>query len=224
MLFRIAILTLTLTTGLVAAGCGADASLSPTGPSIGASSSRALASDIAASTTEAFAAEGKGEHGKVDADHGHKGTKGVKVTGAITSINTSARTFVVGTQKVSVPVTATIRHGSTTVAFADLKVGDHVQVRGTLNATAVLVASEVKVAGDDDDADKAELTGAVSALGSTACPTITFTVQAKQVSTTATTTFKGITCATVANGTVVEVEGTMQADGSVVATHVSLED
>lgn len=250
--FRISALTLTLTTGLIAAGCGSGTSLSPTGPSMETSSSVALTSDLLGDASEAAAAAGKGGHGRVDADHGSQGDKdkdknkegerdkgkGVEANGRITTIDAAARTLLVGTRQVSVPVTATIRHGSRSLAFADLAVGDHVQVKGTLNATAVLVASEVKVEQggkrpdddddtDDDDADddvdEMELTGAVSAVGGV-CPAATFTVGTTRVATTSTTTFRETTCAAIVNGTLVEVKGIAQADGSIVATRVSLED
>ncbi len=248
--FRISALTLTLTTGLIAAGCGSGTSLSPTGPSMETSSSVALTSDLLGDASEAAAAAGKGGHGRVDADHGSQGEKdkdkskegerdkgkGVEANGRIMTIDAAARTLLVGTRRVSVPVTATIRHGSTSLPFADLAVGDHVQVKGTLNATAVLVASEVKVeqggkrpdddADDDDtddDVDEMELTGAVSAVGGV-CPAATFTVGTTRVATTSTTTFRETTCAAIVNGTLVEVKGIPQADGSIVATRVSLED
>ena len=247
--FRIPALTLTLTAGLVAAGCGANASLSPTGPSIGTSSSGAVMSDVFAGASEASAPLDKGGHGRVDAERGYQGDKdkekekdkdkgrGVDVNGRITATDAIARTLLVGTHHVSVPVTATIRHGSQTLAFTALKVGNHVEVKGTLNATAVLVASEVKVEqggkddGEDNDLHAVELSGAVSALAGS-CPALTFTVgktvgttvETTKVATTATTTFRGITCAAIANATVVEVKGTRQADGSIVATRVSLED
>ena len=257
--FRIPALTLTLTAGLVAAGCGADASLSPTGPSIGTSSSGAVMSDVFAGASEASAPLDKGGHGRVDAERGYQGDKdkdkeeekekekekekdkdkgrGVDVNGRITAIDAIARTLLVGTHRVSVPMTATIRHGSRTLAFTALKVGDHVEVKGTLNATGVLVASEVKVEqggkddGEDNDLHAVELSGAVSALDGS-CPALTFTVgktvgmtvETTKVATTAATTFRGITCAAIANATVVEVKGTRQADGSVVATRVSVDD
>jgi len=60
----------------------------------------------------------------------------------------------------------------------------------------------------------------VSALGTTACPAISFTVRGTQISTTSSTRFDDITCAGVQNGVVVEVRGTRQTNGSIVATRV----
>jgi hypothetical protein len=160
-------------------------------------------------------------------DHG----RGVQVNGRITAIDVAARTITVGTSKVNVPLTAAIRHGNRSFTLADLAVGDHVQVKGTANE-GVLVASEVKVEqggeGDDDDDDEgstpsaAPLTGAVASLTGT-CPALTFNIGTTKVTTTATTTFSGVTCATIANATFVAVKGTKQADGSIVATSVSTE-
>ncbi len=301
--FRVFALALTLITGLIAAGCGADASLSPIGPSAGASSSGAVisgtvagAGGVASTMSDAggFTAQAagssikvtvsgtnitsntdsqgrftltgvpagdvtlqftgpgssatvtlagvspsdridikvtvNGNNGHVDSEHREHENKGVEANGAIAAIDAAARTLRIGTRQVSVPATATIRHGSRTLAFADLKVGDHIQVKGTMNGT-VLVATEVKVEqggddhGDDDKGgtrNEVELTGAVSAREGT-CPVTRLTVQTVRVATTATTTFNGVTCAAIANGTVVQVKGTRQTDGSVIATRVSRE-
>lgn len=250
--FRVAALTLTLTTGLITAGCGAGASLSPTGPSIGPSSSSAVTSDLVAFASETSAEPAKDGHGRVDADHGHRDDKnkeddkgkdgdkgkegdhdnGVEANGRITSITAATRILVIGTQQVSVPATATIRHGSQVLTFADLKVGDHVEVKGAFTTTTGLVASEVKVEGEGDDHDdaedgdlnEAEVSGAVSARGGTCPAALTFSVGTTKVTTTATTVFRRTTCEAVVNAAVVEVKGTRQTDGSIVATRVSLED
>jgi hypothetical protein len=70
-----------------------------------------------------------------------------------------------------------------------------------------------------------ELTGTASC--GTATPALTFKVgatalTATTVKTTTPTTFTDVTCATLANGARVEVEGTTQADGSITAASVEL--
>lgn len=157
-------------------------------------------------------------------DSEHRDHNGVDVNGRITSINASARTFQVGDKKVSVPTTATIRHGNTTFAFADLKVGDHVEVKGTQSGDT-FVADEVKVEqdGEDDDATEAAVSGTISGLsGTTTCPAVTFTVGTTKVTTSSSTTFIGVTCSALANGTKVDVKGAKQTDGSIAASRVSL--
>ncbi|HVZ21774.1 MAG TPA: DUF5666 domain-containing protein [Vicinamibacterales bacterium] len=67
----------------------------------------------------------------------------------VSALDTAAATFVVGTQRVHVPVTATIRHGDRVLALTDLRDGDHVEVRGTLSGST-LEAAEVKVEQEGD--------------------------------------------------------------------------
>jgi hypothetical protein len=119
-----------------------------------------------------------------------------------------------------------IRHGNRTFPIADIEVGDHIQARGTMDGTT-LVATEIKVEDtghDNDDVDEVELEGAVAGLSATAnCPVVTFTIGATNVTTSAATVFDDVTCATLANAAIVEVEGTKKADGSILATKVELE-
>lgn len=240
--FQVAALALTFTTGLVAAGCGANTSLSPTGPSAGPLAFGAVTSDliVSADANDAATAMDKGGHrgpgsaGSDDDEREGRGNRGVEVNGRITAIDTAARTLTIGTRQVSVPATATIRHGWRTLTLADLEIGDHVEIKGSITGTT-FVASEVKVEqggddeddeaedDDDDDANEVKLAGAVSARAGT-CPALTFTVQSKKVTTTAATTFREILCTAIADGSVVEVKGTLQTDGSVLARRVSLED
>jgi hypothetical protein len=93
-----------------------------------------------------------GNNARVDHENRHKDNNRVEANGRITAIDAAARTLTVGTKQVRIPATAVIRHGSRTLTFTDLHVGDHVQVKGKVDG-AVIVADEVKVeaAGDDDD-------------------------------------------------------------------------
>jgi len=238
--FRVAALTLTVSAGLIAAGCGASSTLSPTGPSAGAGITTGV---LASQDESAFTTERKGEdngkgddHGKGADEHGRGGeapqSRGVEVNGRITALDAATHIVTVGEKKVSVPVTVVIRHGSRTFAFADLQVGDHIQVKGSTNEAGIVVANEVKVEqggnpdrdndDEDDDVNRVEASGAVVTLTGT-CPALTFNILTAKITTTATTTFRGLTCAALANGDVVEVQGVKQADGSIVATRVSMD-
>jgi len=73
-----------------------------------------------------------------------------EVEGRITAVDAGQRTLKVGTTLVSVPATAIIRGGGKTMAFADLKVGQKVEVHGALDGTT-FKATEVKVDDEDDD-------------------------------------------------------------------------
>jgi hypothetical protein len=153
--------------------------------------------------------------------------------GRITAIDATAKTFQVSGMTVKVAATTTIRHGNKTVAFADLKVGDHVEVKGTKEGTT-LTASEIKVEsdndqGDDDDRDDdhkgtspTTVSGLISASTGT-CPAVTFTVSSAKITVNSATTYPGTTCADATkNGANVKVTGTKQTDGSILATSVAL--
>lgn len=152
--------------------------------------------------------------------------------GRITSINATAKSFEIPGLTVKITATTVIRHGGRTLQFTDLKVGDHVEARGTKDGT-VLTATEIKVeteAEDDDDEDdhagarQTELGGVIS-LSTGTCPSVTFTVQSTKVIVNKDTTFPHTSCADATkNGVKVEVKGTRQTDLSVLATRVSLDD
>jgi hypothetical protein len=173
----------------------------------------------------------------------------VTVNGRIASLNAVARTFVADGTTVSVPLTATIRHGSRDLLFTDLTVGAHVEVKGTWSGT-LFVATEVKAqqlgptvpddadededAGDagDDEEDQddsanehgqARLSGAVSGKTGT-CPAISFTVQGTTVTTDGDTRFRRVTCAALTAGASVDVMGTRLSNGSVLAKSVELDN
>ena len=173
-----------------------------------------------------------GNNARVDHENRHKDNNRVEANGRITAIDAAARTLTVATKQVRVPTASMIRHGSRTVAFADLHVGDHVEVKGKLDG-AVVVADEVKVEADDDDEDEdedddrneVELKGAIAGLSATtACPVVNFTVNTVKVTTSASTTFRGVACSALANDMKVEVKGTKQTGGSVTASRVSREN
>lgn len=76
---------------------------------------------------------------------------------------------------------------------------------------------------DNNDANEVELTGTVSGLGGS-CPAITFTIGGRSVTTTQTTSFE-LACASIGNGTKVEVKGTSPTpSGAVTATRVKKEN
>ncbi|OFW37751.1 MAG: hypothetical protein A3F70_02245 [Acidobacteria bacterium RIFCSPLOWO2_12_FULL_67_14] len=120
-----------------------------------------------------------------------------------------------------------IRHGHRRLTLADVHAGDHAQARGTYDG-AVLVATEVKVEDtghdNDDEDDETELKGTVASLTpSPACPSVTFTIGTTVVTTSSTTIYEGVTCATLANNLRVEVEGTLSGT-TLVAAKVELDD
>jgi hypothetical protein len=169
---------------------------------------------------------------KTSGGKGNGNGNGVDVNGRIDSINNAARTVSVNGTTVLVTSSTVIRHGNQTFAFSDLRVGDHIQVKGARNGSMV-TASEIKVEqggngddGDDDDnedVDRTQLRGTVSLLIGL-CPGLTMTVSGTQVVTNAATQFVDITCNTLRNDMRVVVDGIRRNDGSVLATKIDRED
>ena len=150
---------------------------------------------------------------------------------------------------VTVNADTAIRHGYRTLMMADIQVGDKVQVKGMATITeteTTFTATEIKVedmdhegddAADDDDVDDvddadadAKIEGTISGLTGT-CPALTFNVVSGTTTTTTTnvttndlTKFDDVLCTGLANDQIVEVKGTTQTDGSILATKVELED
>ena len=152
-----------------------------------------------------------------------------EVKGAISALTPApacpAVTFMIGSTKVTTSAATTFDDA----ACSALAGGNLVEVTGTtatdgsINATKV----EVQAGADEVKGTVFELTGAASC--GTATPALTFKVgatlaTATTVKTTTTTAFTGgtpvLTCATLANGANVEVEGTKQGDGSITAASV----
>ena len=175
-----------------------------------------------------------GNSAHLDSEHHNNG----EIEGSIASIDSTAKSFVVGKWTVKTADSTVIRHGSTTLQFKDLMKGDHVQVRGTKDGTTV-TATEIKVEqGGEDDNDnedndhdnnhQAEVDGKVSSLlnsNSNSCPGIAFMIGNTKVTADKDTTYgKNLSCNTIKNDLKVEVEGIRQNDGSVIAHKISLED
>lgn len=225
-------------------GCGDRNILqSPTGPSAALGSGTSLSGDAAggmatASSAEAFDTLAKGGipggrpadadepgRGKNPADAGHPGRgPDDKVVGFVSA--NFAHTLTVNGITVIAGAGAVIRHGNRVLTMSDIEVGDHIQARGTMEGTT-LVATEIKVedtGNDNGDVHGTELKGVVSGFsGAATCPAVTFMIGATKVTTSAATVFDDVTCATLLNGAIVEVEGAMQADGSILATMVEVE-
>jgi Domain of unknown function (DUF5666) len=176
-----------------------------------------------------------GNSAHVDSEH-HSAPDNNKreFQGRISSIDANAKSFQIPGLTVKTTATTIIRHGNKTMQFADLKVGDHIEARGTIEGTT-LTATEVKVereGEDDDDAEddhgdagrQAEVGGIISGSTGT-CPSVTFTVQSTKVTVNKDTAFPHTSCADATkNGAKVEVNGAKQTDGSILATRVSLDD
>lgn len=166
-----------------------------------------------------------GSSAHVDSEHHNNG----EISATIKSIDGTAKTFVAGDWTIKTTNSTVIRHGGTTLQFADLKVGNHVQVRGTRDGTNV-TATEIKVEqggegeDNDDDHNEGEVSGAVSGL-SGQCPAISFTVKGITVTTDNSTTYgRNTSCDAIKNDLKVEVAGTKKSATSILARRISLDD
>jgi len=166
-----------------------------------------------------------GNNAHVDSEHHNNG----EISASITSIDSGNKSFQAGNWTIKTSGSTVIRHGSKTVPFSDLKVGDHVQVRGTRDASTV-TATEIKVEqqgqggdNDDDNDHEAEVDGRVSGL-SNSCPGITFMIGNTKVTADQNTTYGRSSCSAIKNDLKVEVEGQRQNDGSVLARRISIDD
>ena len=138
----------------------------------------------------------------------------VSLEGPVTSVDAAAGTFVVLGQ--------TVTTNSLTVfedlTLATLAVDTRVEVSGFTGADGQLLASFVEL--DDDADEKAELRGEISNLDETAQ---TFTLRSQLIS-YADVSEWDLEGAELANGLLVEVEGTLNVDGTLVASKVEAED
>jgi hypothetical protein len=137
----------------------------------------------------------------------------VEVKGRISALDTAARTFVLGSLTVSYATAQLEDFPSGQPAD-----GDPVEVHGSIDGTGTLVATRVEredfTSGDDDD--DGDFEGLVTRFVS---PT-DFDVAGQRVTTSASTVFEGGTAADLALNVAVEVEGSFDASGVLVASEV----
>jgi len=160
---------------------------------------------------------------EVEQNEREKPDQRAEVEGRVTSV--SATGLTVGDKNILVPAGTVIRHGGTPMKLTDIHVGDRVHVKGTKTATGV-TATEIMVQtgnGPGPEVEQAEVKGSVAAPKTGTCPSIAFNVGAQKVSTNGSTEFRDSTCAALAVGDQVEVKGTRQTDGSILATRVEVE-
>jgi len=204
---------------LLFSGNGANARLTITG--VGDHETIQISVNLSGSTADLDEDEREGadHHGELE--------------GRLASINPGARTFVVRNVTVTVPAGTPVHHGGTAVALAALVAGERVHVKGTMTGPSAMTATDVEVQnehanpgnddGDDDghgdNRGEVELKGAPSGVTGT-CPAVTFTVSSTTVTANAATKFDGVACTALASAGRVEVKGTRQTNGSVLATKV----
>jgi hypothetical protein len=146
------------------------------------------------------------------------------IRGTLTAIagTAPALTLTVGDATVMTNAATVVRQGNHVLSLAALTVGQTLSVEGTLGldgTTFTAARIQIEGGGSPGPALSFDAEGAVSGLGGT-CPAVTFTLDGRAVAATAATHFVQVTCATLANGMTVRVKGTVQGDGSVVASQI----
>lgn len=96
-------------------------------------------------------------------------------------------------------------------------VGAKVELKGLRQANGSVLATRVKV-----EIEETELEGKVSAF-SGSCPNLTLTVNGTSVTTNSSTQFSGAGCRAVVVGAKVEIKGTRQPNGSILASRVKVQ-
>lgn len=167
-----------------------------------------------------------------------RGHSGEEIEGLVQSVDGTGGTLTVADQHLgTVTVTTTdsteIRHGDTAIPLAQVQVGWRVHVKGALQTDGTYAATEIIVqdegSGGGGGGGETEAQGTIQSIDSVA---MSFTVQESDgtvvtIDTDANTVFtmggQPASFSDLATGQMVEVEGTTQADGSVLASHVSIE-
>lgn len=96
---------------------------------------------------------------------------------------------------------------------SDLRNGASVEVQGGWRSDGSLAARKVR---PPEDASQLELRGTIAGV-SGSCPNLAFSIGSQRVLTDASTRFREVACSVLRNGQSIEVHGTRQADGIVVA-------
>jgi len=105
------------------------------------------------------------------------------------------------------------------LSCGDLSEGTFVEVEGVRQADGRILAREIEVEDELEERQEVEITGTLSALSGT-CPDVSFTVRGRTVRANRATEFEHLSCAALRDGLVVEVKGTAQPDGSVLARRI----
>lgn len=142
------------------------------------------------------------------------------IHGTLAQIGGSSPNFqlLVGTTTVRTSSSTEVKRRGDVQTLNELRVGMDLHVIGTRQADGSIDARRIEI-NDDATGAEVEISGSAGGVSGT-CPTISFNVNGYRVSTTASTTFEGITCETTKSGTKVTVKGISQADNSVVASMV----
>lgn len=145
----------------------------------------------------------------------------IELTGAIESLSNNTLVVLGKTFRVG-PNTVVLDNNNLVIKFADLNVGQIVEVRADRQADGTLLATRIKL--EDLPNDEVELTGRITALDNNSLVVLglKFTVNAATV--VLDNNNNAIRFADLRVGLVVEIRAGLQSDGSLLATRIKIED
>jgi hypothetical protein len=161
-----------------------------------------------------------------------RGHAGEEIEGLVSAVSAGTGTLTVLDQRlgaVTVKSTSTtvLRHGQTSMTLSQIQVGMRVHVKALLQPDNTYLANEI-VLQDENVGGNREVTGTVTSVNATE---MSFVVQSTGASVTvktdSSTTFRkrgsAASFSDVTTGVMVDVQGILQADGSILARRVTIE-
>jgi hypothetical protein len=162
-----------------------------------------------------------------------RGHAGEEIEGLVSAVSADAGTLTVLDQRLGAVVvkttsTTVLRHGQTVMTLSQIQIGMRVHVKALLQSDNTYLATEILLQ-DENVGGNRDVDGTVTSVNAMA---MSFVVQsaggaAVTVKTDSSTTFRNLgssaTFSSVTPGVMVEVEGVLQADGSILARRVTIE-
>jgi hypothetical protein len=215
---KLCLFAIGIVTAAVGGACGnSEMSLSPTAPSSVGTSAGAVISGRVSGVTAAATSMGT-----LSVMESQALTVSVVGTNISTTINGTGQFTLSGVPAGTVQLKFSGSGVDATVTLSGVTATDRIDI--TVNVTGGNARVESERRGNGNGNGRTELNGPVASLNGGGCPAVSFMVQGTRVTTNSATVFDDITCATLANGVQVEVEGQRQADGSVLASRVEGKD
>ena len=160
------------------------------------------------------------DEGEDEEDNEEEQDESASIHGELMSIagSTPNLQLLVGTTTVRTSSSTVVRRRGDVQTLAELRQGMDLHVVGDRQADGSLDARMIQI-NDDATGAEVEIQGAAGGVSGN-CPNLSFGINGYAIRTDGSTTYDGVTCATMKSGLQVKVNGISQADGSILATSV----